>query len=176
METCFVPGGDIAATLRTRAGWSPAPGRAIDAADGRTVGEHAGAAAFTVGQRRGVGVAVGEPRYVSRVDPIANTIVLARRADLEVRELGIEDATFIAGDPPGEAFRALAQVRHRATPVPASVRRLAGARHGRRAWRIETEEPVWAAAPGQACVLYDPHEPDVVIGGGRIARPDGGTA
>ena len=124
-----------------------------------------------MGQRRGVGVAVGEPRYVSRVDPVANTITLARRTDLEVRHFAIDDATFVAGAAPGPAFRALAQVRHRATPVPALVRADAEG-HGRGRWTVETDEPVWAAAPGQACVLYDPAEPDVVIGGGRIARPE----
>jgi len=169
MEVCFVPGSDVGGALRDRAGWSPAPGPAVDAADGRVLGEHGGAASFTVGQRRGVGVALGEPRYVSRVDPATNTITLARRADLETRSFEIADATFVAGSVPGDAFRALAQVRHRATPVPALVRRETGAGHGR--WTVATDEPVWAAAPGQACVLYDADEPDVVIGGGRIARP-----
>jgi tRNA-specific 2-thiouridylase len=133
------------------------------------LGEHRGAAAVTVGQRRGVGVAAGEPRYVSRVDPVANTIVLARRADLETRTFEIEDATFVVGAAPdGVAFRALAQVRHRATPVPATVRRdgLAGRR-----WTVQSDAPVWAAAPGQACVLYEAEDPDVVLGGGRITRP-----
>jgi tRNA-specific 2-thiouridylase len=169
MEICFVPEGDVPATLRARAGWSPAPGPTVDATDGRVVGEHGGAAAFTIGQRRGVGAAVGEPRYVSRVDPISNTIVLARRADLDTRAFAIHEATFVAGLPPGTTeFRALAQVRHRATPVASTVRRAGGSGD---AWTIETETPVWAAAPGQACVLFDPAEPDVVLGGGRIARP-----
>lgn len=167
MEICFVPEGDVAAALRARAGWRPASGPTLDAG-GRVVGEHGGAAAFTIGQRRGVGAAVGEPRYVSRVDPISNTIVLARRSDLEVRSFAIHEATFVAGRPPGSsAFRALAQVRHRATAVPALVRGTAE----RDAWIVETDAPVWAAAPGQACVLYDAAEPDVVLGGGRIARP-----
>jgi tRNA-specific 2-thiouridylase len=171
MEICFVPGGDVRATLRTRAGWTAAPGPAVDATDGRVMGEHRGAAAFTVGQRRGVGVAVGEPRYVSRVDPATNTIVLARRADLETQAFSIVEATFVAGPPPGPAeFRALAQVRHRAAPVAATVRRPPGPGGGR--WLVTTEDPVWAAAPGQACVLYAADQPEVVLGGGRIARPE----
>jgi tRNA-specific 2-thiouridylase len=171
MEICFVPGGDVRATLRTRAGWTAAPGPAVDATDGRVMGEHRGAAAFTVGQRRGVGVAVGEPRYVSRVDPATNTIVLARRADLETQAFSIVEATFVAGPPPGPAaFRALAQVRHRAAPVAATVRRPPGPGGGR--WLVTTEHPVWAAAPGQACVLYAADQPEVVLGGGRIARPE----
>ena len=169
MEICFVPDGDVRAALRARAGWSPAPGPAIDAVDGRVIGEHGGAAAFTVGQRRGVGVAVGEPRYVSRVDAATNTITLARRADLETRAFSIDDATFVAGSPPSGRFRALAQVRHRAAPVPATV--VGDVAAGTRRWTLATDQPVWAAAPGQACVLYDADEPDVVVGGGRIAPP-----
>jgi len=170
MEICFVPEGDVRAALQVRAGWRPEAGPTVDAADGRVVGEHSGAASFTVGQRRGVGVALGEPRYVSRVDPASNTIVLARRADLETRAFAIHEATFVAGPPPGvTSFRALAQVRHRATAVAATVRRAAP---GSGTWAVETDRPVWAAAPGQACVLFDPDETDVVIGGGRIVRPD----
>jgi tRNA-specific 2-thiouridylase len=172
MEICFVPGADVAAALQTRAGWTPAPGPALDGADGRVLGMHTGAAAFTVGQRRGVGVAAGEPRYVSRIDPVSNTIILGRRADLEVRVFGVEDVTFVAGVEPADSFRALVQVRHRAEPVAALVRRTPGVAGPFGRWEVETDEAVWAAAPGQACVFYDPGEPDVVIGGGRICRPE----
>jgi tRNA-specific 2-thiouridylase len=168
-EICFVPGGDYRDALRERAGWAPQPGPVIDS-DGTRLGEHRGAAAYTVGQRQGIGLALGEPRYVSRIDPLTNTITLARRADLEARSFEIDRASFVAGGPPaGSSFRATVRIRHRATPVAATVRR-AGAdqpdRGGR--WIIETERPVWAAAPGQAAVLY---AGDVVLGGGRITTP-----
>ncbi len=181
MEICFVPTGDPRDALRSRAGWSPVSGPAIDADDGRVVGQHGGAAGFTVGQRRGLGLALGEPRYVSRVDPAANTIVLARRADLETRRFAIADVTFVAGGPPaaaGRGFRARAQVRHRAEAVPADVRPAGPSAlepswaSGSR-WTVQTDVPVWAAAPGQACVLFDVDDPDVVVGGGRIVREDG---
>ena len=180
MEICFVPTGDPRDALRARTGWLPVEGPAIDARDGRVVGSHAGAAGFTVGQRRGLGLALGEPRYVSRVDPGANTIVLARRADLETRRFALADVTFVTGRPPGAEggpFAARAQVRHRADAVPAEVRPVgapgsgASGRDGR--WVVETQVPVWAVAPGQACVLYDADDPDLVIGGGRIVRDDG---
>ena len=180
MEICFVPTGDPRDALRARTGWLPVEGPAIDARDGRVVGSHAGAAGFTVGQRRGLGIALGEPRYVSRVDPGANTIVLARRADLETRRFALADVTFVAGRPPGAEggpFAARAQVRHRADAVPAEVRPVgapgSGASGGGGRWVVETQVPVWAAAPGQACVLYDADDPDLVIGGGRIVRDDG---
>jgi tRNA-specific 2-thiouridylase len=159
-EICFVPGGDYREALRTRAGWQPEPGALLDV-DGTRVGEHGGTAGYTVGQRQGLGVALGQPRYVSRIDPISNTIQLGRREDLETNDLTIERASFIGPDVPTTPFRASVRIRHRATPVDATVRPL-----GERRWHVRTDEPVWAAAPGQAAVLYDGDE---VLGGGRIA-------
>jgi tRNA-specific 2-thiouridylase len=170
-EICFVPGGDYRDALRERAGWEPVAGPLLDV-DGERVGEHGGTAGYTIGQRQGLGVALGEPRYVSRIDPLTNTITLGRRTDLETTTIGLERASFVAGDAPGgrvTPFRAQIRIRHRALPVGATVRPASAiepARGGR--WVVETDAPVWAAAPGQAAVLYDG---DVVLGGGRISRP-----
>ena len=161
-EICFVPGGDYRDALRTRAGWQPSPGPMFDG-DGMRVGEHHGTAAYTVGQRQGLGVALGSPRYVSRIDPISNTIQLGRREDLETHEFTIEHASFIAPRIPSEPFRASVRIRHRAAPIAATISPL-----GDRRWQVRTDMPVWAAAPGQAAVLYDDDE---VLGGGRIAVP-----
>lgn len=169
-ELCFVPGGDIGSALRERAGWSPAPGRVVDA-DGRVAGLHRGAAAYTVGQRGGVGVALGERQYVRRVDVRANVIQLGRRADLERRSLDVVGMSFVSGRRPVEAFRALVRVRHRASLVAGRVIPATDAGAGddvAAMWRIELERAVWAPAPGQAAVLYDPDEPHRVMGGGRI--------
>ena len=161
-EICFVPGGDYRDALRTRASWSPVAGPLLDV-DGAQVGEHGGTAAYTVGQRQGLGVALGEPRYVSRIDPISNTIQLGRREDLEVHQFTIERASFVAGTAPADTFRAEVRIRHRATPIGATVRALS-----ERSWSVTTDTPVWAAAPGQAAVFYDGDE---LLGGGRIASP-----
>ena len=175
-EICFVPGGDYREELKSRGGWVPASGPILDA-DGSTVGEHAGAAGYTVGQRKGLGVALGEPRFVSRIDPLTNAIVLGRREDLETRNVPLEKVTFVAGDPPGgrgedrawTPFRAQVRIRHRGSLVDAWVRPSSGTEPARKgAWVVETDTPVWAIAPGQACVLYDG---DVCLGGGRIATP-----
>jgi tRNA-specific 2-thiouridylase len=178
-EICFVPGGDYRTELESRGGWVPESGPIIDG-DGERVGEHGGAAGFTVGQRKGLGVALGEPRFVSRIDPASNTIVLGRREDLETREVVLDGVTFVAGDPPAGRdrdgapvpFRAAVRIRHRAPLVDGWVRPAADAESGdagsgTAATRlvIETDTPVWAIAPGQACVLYDG---DTCLGGGRI--------
>jgi len=157
---CFIPDGNVRGALQSRAGWAPEPGPVIDS-DGRRVGEHQGAAGYTIGQRQGLGVAVGEPRYVSRVDPVTNVITLARRRDLETTTIALDDVRFVAGEtPPDEQFRADVRIRHRGALVPATVLRAGNG------WRVETDVPVWAAAPGQAAVFYDG---DRCLGGGRIA-------
>jgi tRNA-specific 2-thiouridylase len=182
-EICFVPRGNYRDVLRDRAGWTAEPGPVIDV-DGRTIGEHSGAAAYTVGQRQGTGVAVGEPRYVWKIDADTNTIKLGRRTDLETRDFEVDEVRFVAGEPPrdaareprrdagdaetGDAFKAEVQIRHRGKTVGATVRQVAGGR-----WAVRTQDPVWAAAPGQAAVFYSG---DAVVGGGRITRPDDSAA
>ena len=166
-EICFVPGGDYREALRERAGWQPEPGPLIDVG-GERVGEHRGSAGYTVGQRQGLGVALGQPRYVSRIDPLTNTIQLGRREDLETTGFDLERASFVVGAPPASEFRADVRIRHRATPIRATL-----VERGDRRWTVTTDEPVWAAAPGQAAVLYDG---DIVLGGGRISRETVGSS
>jgi tRNA-specific 2-thiouridylase len=163
-EICFVPRGNYRDVLRDKAGWKAEPGPLLDV-DGRQVGEHAGVAAYTVGQRQGTGVALGEPRYVWKIDPGANVIKLGRRQDLETRSFELDEVQFVAGERPdglSNAFRAEVQIRHRGRAAAATVRPASGSR-----WAVETDEPLWAAAPGQAAVFY---RGDVVLGGGRIVR------
>ncbi len=187
-ELCFVPGGDIAGVLRDRASWQPTAGSVLDA-DGRDVGRHTGAAAFTVGQRAGLGVALGERQYVAALDIEANVIQLGRRADLERSSFELDGLSMVDGRCPTGPFRALVRIRHRGQPVPgwveppdegAVVR--SSERHPGR-WRVTLDRPAWAPAPGQAAVLYADDEPARVVGGGRIetapptvrGHPDAGT-
>ena len=164
---CFIPDGDVRGALRSRAGWSPEPGPVLDA-DGQRVGEHGGAVGYTPGQRQGLGIALGQPRYVSRVDPLTNTIVLGRREDLETTTFAIDDVRFVAGVAPDAPFPAAVRIRHRAEPISCVVRPMSpSAAVGGAQWIIETDTPVWAVAPGQAAVLYDG---EICLGGGRIAR------
>ncbi|HYM83564.1 MAG TPA: tRNA 2-thiouridine(34) synthase MnmA [Candidatus Dormibacteraeota bacterium] len=161
-EICFVRG-DYRETLAER-GWRPQPGPIADV-DGRIVGEHGGTAGYTVGQRTGLGVALGERRYVAAIEPAANLIRLGRRSDLERRRFAVEAMTFPAGPPSPRAdgsFRAAVRIRHRGALVGAFVRPM----ETEGTWTVETDEPVWGLARGQAAVLY---EGDECVGGGRIA-------
>jgi tRNA-uridine 2-sulfurtransferase len=159
-EICFVPGGDYRTALRDKAGWSEQPGALLDV-DGAPVGEHRGAAAYTVGQREGLGVALGEPRYVSSIDAAANIVTLGRREDLYRDEFGVESVSFVGGHAPSDSFRTNVRIRHRSAPVPGTATVSGDGR-----WQVRLESRAWAPAPGQAAVFYDADE---VIGGGRIA-------
>jgi len=158
-EICFVPGGDYRKALSARAGWHDQPGPLIDL-DGSRVGEHRGAPAYTVGQRKGLGVALGEPRFVTSIDAQANIVTIGRRQDLYRDSFELEAVSFVGGRPPADQFEAAVRVRHRAQLVPGSVTQ-AGA-----TWRVRLAQPAWAPAPGQAAVFY---AGDEVVGGGRIA-------
>jgi len=161
-ELCFVPPGSSYAELVE--GWLPGsarPGPILDL-EGRELGRHGGIHRFTVGQRRGVGVAAGRPLYVVALDPARAAVIVGPREALEVRRFRVDDPSWIAGAPPAARFRCEVQVRARHRPVPCTVS-VGGA-----ALVVCTEEPVAAPAPGQAAVLY---RGDEVLGGGWIARP-----
>jgi tRNA-specific 2-thiouridylase len=158
-EICFVPGGDYRDALRDRAGWNEEPGTLIDF-DGASVGDHRGAAAYTVGQRTGLGVALGQRRYVSSIDAATNLVTLGRREDLYRSAFDLDKVSFVAADPPADEFSTHIRIRHRADPVPGTVRR------SETGWSVTLDNPAWAPAPGQAAVFY---AGDEVVGGGRIA-------
>jgi tRNA-uridine 2-sulfurtransferase len=158
-EICFVPGGDYRDALRDRAGWKEEPGTLVDF-DGASVGDHRGAAAYTVGQRTGLGVALGERRYVSSIDAATNLVTLGRREDLYRSAFDLDKVSFVAGDPPADEFGTAIRIRHRADPVPGWVTR------STTGWSVTLDNPAWAPAPGQAAVFY---AGDEVVGGGRIA-------
>lgn len=151
-EVCFLGGGQTRDFLR-RQGVAFGPGT-IEDERGAVVGSHDGAAGFTRGQRRGLGVGAGEPLYVARTDPARNVVVLAPRDRLRSTAIDLRDVALYAELPVDGA-----QVRHR-SPVVAAT--LDGARG-----RLALSEPVFAATTGQTAALY---AGDVVVGAGTIAR------
>jgi tRNA-uridine 2-sulfurtransferase len=160
-EICFVPAGDYRALLAERRGYDGEPGPIVDA-DGTRVGTHTGYAHYTVGQRHGLGVALGEAVYVREVRPGSNTVVIGSRQEVAAQQFAVDGRRFVAGAPPAERFAAHVRIRHRAPAVWAEVTLVGDER-----FAVETAEPVWAPAPGQAAVLY---QDDICLGGGRIAR------
>lgn len=160
-EICFVPLGDYRDLLADRRGYTGEAGDVVNAA-GETLGTHTGYAHFTVGQRRGLGVALAEPVYVRELRPELNQVVVGRRDEIGSDRIELDGARFIPGEPPSDRFEASVRIRHRGEDVPCSVSVIGPDRLA-----IETAEQMWAPAPGQAAVLY---AGDEVLGGGRIAR------
>jgi len=158
-EICFVPSGDYRDVVRARRPDAFEPGEIVDEA-GRALGRHDGVGGFTVGQRRGLGVAAAEPLFVLRLEPEARRVVVGPRASLGVPAMTVGDVGWTAIEPPRHPIRAEVMLRYRAAPVAAVVEDL-----GDSTARIAFEKPAWPVTPGQAAVFYDG---DVVLGGGRI--------
>jgi tRNA-specific 2-thiouridylase len=161
-EICFVPDDDYRGFLRRRAPEMFRPGAIVDG-EGSVVGTHAGIAAYTVGQRRGLGLTRGRPLYVVDLDAEHNTVRVGAAADLDSDHLVAEAVNFIACEPPRTALRVEAKIRHGHRPAVATVRALEGGRA-----EVVFDTPQRAASPGQSVVFYDG---DVVVGGGVIAQP-----
>lgn len=151
MDICFVGRRDYRSFLSDQAPESATPGRLVSI-DGTDLGEHGGIANFTVGQRRGLGVALGEPRFVVDVDPATRTVVVGRRRDLEVSSITLEQVTFV--DTPVHGPLEV-QYRAHGEAVPAT---LDGA-------EVRFDHPQPAVAPGQTAAFY---AGDEVLGGGII--------
>ncbi len=161
-EICFVPSNDYRELLAER-GVELHPGELVDTA-GRVLGRHPGTEHFTIGQRRGLGVAVGHPLYVVEIDPETARVVLGSREECTSRSLEAGEVNLIGFDPPSDrVFRAEVQVRYHHTAAPATVR-LDGSRA-----HVAFDEPQHAVAPGQGAAFY---RGDRLLGGGWIERTD----
>jgi tRNA-specific 2-thiouridylase len=158
-ELCFVPTGDYAGFVEREAPGACRPGLIIDA-DGRVLGRHNGIHHFTVGQRRGLGLASGVPLFVTAVLADRGAVVVGPRSALERTTLTASLFNWISGMPPSGPLSVTAQIRHRHPAASATVRATGADRA-----EVEFETPQPAITPGQAVVVYDG---DVVIGGGWI--------
>jgi tRNA-specific 2-thiouridylase len=157
-EICFVPDGDYAAFVESRAA-TVRTGAVVNQA-GQPLATHAGVHRFTVGQRKGLGVASREPLYVLRIDADSGNVTVGPRAALERTGFTVNDVNWIAGEGSSAWSRAAAQIRHRHRPAGGRIRATGDARA-----EFAFDEPQPAVTPGQAAVFYDG---DVVIGGGWI--------
>jgi len=158
-DICFVPDGDYVSFLKKYTGKEYPAGDFVDK-DGNVLGTHKGIVAYTPGQRRGLGLALPAPMYVSRLDVENNRVILVYDEDLRNTEAIIEDVNWISGEAPSGEVRLKAKMRYRqkeqwATAYPLSETSV----------RLVFDEPLRAITPGQAAVFYDGEE---VLGGGTI--------
>jgi tRNA-uridine 2-sulfurtransferase len=168
-EICFVTSGHHGEFVRRRQG-SGIRGQGsgvrsqelageIVLTDGTVVGEHEGIESYTIGQRKGLGVAMGEPYYVTHIDAATRRVVIGRHEELARRELTADRANWLV-DPPTSPLRCAVQIRYNSTAKPALLTPLDDDR-----FQVEFDEARHGVAPGQAAVVYDGER---VLGGGWI--------
>lgn len=162
-ELCFVPKNDYQGYLMAHRPEAVKPGEIVDTS-GRVVGQHQGVAFYTVGQRRGLGVAFSEPHYVVALDAKENQVVVGSRGEVETLAVEVEDTRYVGGHPAvASILTGEAKIRYNMEPRPASWE--IGLDGGA---SVRFEEPQWASSPGQVAALY---QGEVLVGGGKIVRP-----
>ena len=157
-DICFVPDGDYASVIEKYTGRICMPGNFVDT-EGNIMGRHKGIIHYTLGQRKGLGIAAGKPVYVCEIRPQTREVVLGNPEDLMRRDVYVSDFNWISGNAPGGRIRCTAKVRYRQSEQPAVLSVEGDIVH------IVFDQPQRAITPGQAAVVYDG---DVVLGGGTI--------
>jgi tRNA-specific 2-thiouridylase len=169
-EICFVPGGDykrfIDAYLADQGEALPNTAGELVTTNGEVIGEHQGIHNFTVGQRKGLGVATGSPLYVIQISGADKQVIVGGEENLYSRTLRARRVNLIAVDDLREPMRVTVKIRHRHEPAPASIERVTSGRADDPEILVTFDQPQRAITPGQAAVFYDG---DVVVGGGWIA-------
>lgn len=169
-EICFVPDGKYSEFIdryldhEGRSVESPTGGEIVTMA-GETVGNHTGIHRYTVGQRRGLGIAHEKPLYVLQIERAKNQIIVGEASDLDSTELTLKGVNWVAFDEPTKPVRAKVRIRYRHEPAEATIDALSGD-----CARIVFDEPQRAVTPGQATIFYDINGSDEVVGGGWIVR------
>jgi len=170
-EICFVPGGDYKRFLEaylTEQGDIPADvGGEMVTTDGKVIGEHAGVHNFTVGQRKGLGVATGSPLYVIQIKNDTRQVVVGKDEELYSRTLRAHRVNLISTSELREPMRVAVKIRHKHQPASAVIESTESA--GPDEVRVTFDEPQRALTPGQAAVFYDG---DIVVGGGWIENSE----
>jgi len=162
-DICFVPDGDYVRFMEDYTGRKYEPGDFLDTS-GNVIGRHRGAVAYTIGQRKGLGLAMGHPVYVCGKDMSANTVTVGEEEDLFSSSLIADTVNWISVDALERPMRIEAKTRYRQKQQPGTVYPLGDGRI-----RIEFDSPQRAVTAGQAVVMYDG---DTVVGGGTICEGD----
>lgn len=158
-DICFVEDGDYAAFLERYDSQSSRPGNFVDAS-GKILGRHKGIEHYTVGQRKGLGIAASQPLYVIAVDVPKNQVILGTSDSLFSNRVQLSKVNYLSDKKPTEAFRATVKIRYAAPTVPAIIEPQESGRA-----RITFDEPIRAVTPGQSAVFYDQ---SFLLGGGII--------
>ncbi|HEX2240853.1 MAG TPA: tRNA 2-thiouridine(34) synthase MnmA [Actinomycetota bacterium] len=161
-EICFVRGGDVGTYIDEFVAPGARPG-AIRDRDGTVVGTHRGIGHYTIGQRKGLGISLGEPVFVTAINAADNSITIGRREELAVAGMSVREASFVA-EPPKSGTAVFVQHRAHGETNRGTVSAVDGGH-----FQIEFDRPVEAVAPGQSAAIYSAGEPDVLLGGGIIA-------
>ncbi|MBL9128990.1 MAG: tRNA 2-thiouridine(34) synthase MnmA, partial [Verrucomicrobiales bacterium] len=161
MEICFVPDNDYGRFLEQSKLVSRHRGEIVDR-HGKVLGHHDGIEFFTIGQRRGLGIAAPHPLYVLDLDAANNRVIVGGEADLERDALVVERCNWIYTEVPPASLEALVKIRYNHPGTRATVRPASDGTA-----EVRFHEPQRAITPGQACVFYDG---DLVLGGGWISR------
>jgi tRNA-specific 2-thiouridylase len=169
-EICFVPDGNYAGFIERYLDAEDSkdrlPGQGeIVSAGGEVIGHHAGIHRYTIGQRRGIGIAGPDPLYVVNINAAKNQVVVGHQSELLSSQFTAAGVNWVAIDKPSRPVRAEVRVRYRHTPAAATITPLPGDRDGR--VRVIFDEPQRAITPGQTTVFY---RDDEVLGGGWITR------
>ena len=159
VEICFVPGNDYRAFVEERVALEPGEMRDDT---GVAIGEHRGIAAYTIGQRKGLGIATGEPRYVTGIDPERNIVTIGPEDDLFADTAEVLEVSWLAGEAPVVGTAIEAKARYKAEPATATVLEADGERAV-----IRFDRRQRALTPGQAIAFYSGED---VLGGGTIER------
>lgn len=158
-EICFIPGGHYMRFIEKYIPEEIKPGPIVDK-EGRVIGSHHGIAFYTIGQRKGIGIAGREPLYVLSINKEDNTIVVGKKGQVFSKELVADHVNFIYNGRPKMPIRAEAKIRYLHPVTQATIIALDSGRV-----KVKFDRPQWAVTPGQAVVFYNK---DVVIGGGTI--------
>lgn len=160
-DLCFLGGSDYREFLASQAAFEAQPGPIVDST-GERIGSHSGLQHYTIGQRKGIGVAGPEPLYVIEKLAASNQLRVGPRAELARRRFRVADLHWVSGAPPAPDSQLTVQIRYRAQP--AECRLDASQPHG--TGQVEVQEPLYAVTPGQAAVFY---RGDECLGGGVIS-------
>jgi tRNA-specific 2-thiouridylase len=159
-DLCFLGNGDYRDFLARHTPGAAQPGPILDTA-GRKLGEHRGLPYYTIGQRKGLGIAAPRPLYVLALDTARNAVVVGMAEELGRRDLTAVDVTYVGGQPPEGPLPVTAKIRYKAPGAAATLVPLPGKRA-----RVQFDEPLRDITPGQGVVFY---QGDAVLGGGTIA-------